>query len=127
MERKNASIDRTKQKAMEKRAQKSGPLAQALWNYACYPYGRENWESLSGVLRGIYGKAPEELKTAEEFWNPAMKRAVKALSDRRFVRDMEEITWMRMEGQFSSSMWRRSCFPAAMTGCAALTCAWRWS
>ena len=108
MERKNASIDRTKQKAMEKRAQKSGPLAQALWNYACYPYGRENWESLSGVLRGIYGKAPEELKTAEEFWNPAMKRAVKALSDRRFVRDMEEITWMRMEGQFSSSMWRRS-------------------
>ena len=46
------------------------------------------------------GKAPEELKTAEEFWNPAMKRAVKALSDRRFVRDMEEITWMRMEGQF---------------------------
>lgn len=59
-------------------------------------------------LTHIYGKEPDELKTAEEFWHPALVKAVAALTDAEFAQEMEEITRMRMMGQFSQSMWRRS-------------------
>lgn len=108
MERKNASLNKGKQEAMERRAAKNGALAKALCDYASYPYGGDRWRKLDAELTGLYGKALQDLKTVEEFWNPKLKRAVAALTDRRFAQDMEEITRMRMEGQFSSSMWRRS-------------------
>lgn len=108
MERKNASLNKGKQEAMERRAAKNGALTKALCDYASYPYGGDRWRKLDAELTGLYGKALQDLKTVEEFWNPKLKRAVAALTDRRFAQDMEEITRMRMEGQFSSSMWRRS-------------------
>ena len=108
MERKNASLNKGKQEAMERRAAKNGALTKALCDYASYPYGGDRWRKLDAELTGLYGKALQDLKTVEEFWNPKLKRAVAALTDRRFAQDMEEISRMRMEGQFSSSMWRRS-------------------
>ncbi|HJC86777.1 MAG TPA: hypothetical protein H9926_02015, partial [Candidatus Eisenbergiella intestinigallinarum] len=108
MERKNASLNKGKQEAMERRAAKNGALTKALWDYASYPYGGDRWRKLDAELTGLYGKALQDLKTVEEFWNSGLKRAVAALTDRQFSQDMEEITRMRMEGQFSSSMWRRS-------------------
>lgn len=108
MERKNACLNKGKQEAMERRAAKNGALTKALCDYASYPYGGDRWRKLDAELTGLYGKALQDLKTVEEFWNPKLKRAVAALTDRRFAQDMEEITRMRMEGQFSSSMWRRS-------------------
>ena len=93
---------------MERRAAKNGALTKALWDYASYPYGGDRWRKLDAELTGLYGKALQDLKTVEEFWNSGLKRAVAALTDRQFSQDMEEITRMRMEGQFSSSMWRRS-------------------
>lgn len=108
MERKNASLNKGKQEAMERRAAKNGALTKALCDYASYPYGGDRWRKLDAELTGLYGKALQDLKTVEEFWNPKLKRAVAALTDRRFAQDMEEIARMRMEGQFSSSMWRRS-------------------
>ena len=108
MERKNASLNKGKQEAMERRAAKNGALTKALWDYAGYPYGGDRWGKLYTELSRLYGKALQDLKTVEEFWNPGLKQAVAALTDRQFSQDMEEITRMRMEGQFSSSMWRRS-------------------
>ena len=108
MERKSASLNKKKQEAMERRAEKSGGLTKALWDYASYPYGGDRWRTLEAELTRLYGKPLQELTTVEEFWNSGLKRAVAALTDRRFSQDMEDITRMRMEGQFSSSMWRRS-------------------
>ena len=93
---------------MERRAAKNGALTKALWDYASYPYGGDRWRKLDAELTGLYGKALQDLKTVEEFWNSGLKRAVAALTETQFSQDMEEITRMRMEGQFSSSMWRRS-------------------
>lgn len=108
MERKNVQINREKYDAMGRLAQRGGALTEALWNYACYPYGGDRWNSLYKELTRLYGKAPEQLGSVEEFWASGLKRAVSSLTDAQFVQDMEEITRMRMEGQFSSSMWRRS-------------------
>ena len=74
MERKNASLNKGKQEAMERRAAKNGALTKALWDYASYPYGGDRWGKLDAELTGLYGKALQDLKTVEEFWNSGLKR-----------------------------------------------------
>ena len=63
MERKNASLNKGKQEAMERRAAKNGALTKALWDYASYPYGGDRWRKLDAELTGLYGKALQDLKT----------------------------------------------------------------
>lgn len=108
MNRSNAEIDKVKTEKMKRRAQQEGGLCKALCDLAYNSYRGNEFSHLWNQLTRIYGKEPNELKTAEEFWHPALVKAVAALTDTEFAQEMEEITRMRMTGQFSQSMWRRS-------------------
>lgn len=107
MERKRASFgaEHEKRKAI---AAREGGLCADLWNYAASYYTSGNFESLWSSLTRLYGKAPNELNTPEQFWHPKLEAAVEKLAGRAFLNDLKEIVAMRMTGQFSNSMWRRS-------------------
>ena len=108
MNRINAEIDKIKTEKMKQKAQKEGGLCKALCDLAYNSYSGNEFSNLWNYLTHIYKKGPDELKTAEEFWHPALTKAVTALTDSAFAQEMKEITEMRMTGQFSQSMWRRS-------------------
>lgn len=107
MERKRANLGPEYQKRKEI-AVREGGLCGDLWNYAASYYSTGYFDDLWNRLTKIYGKAPNELKTPEEFWHPKLEEAIVKLAGKEFLMDLKEIVSMRMTGQFSNSMWRRS-------------------
>ena len=108
MERKTIQLNREKMNQLDAIAEKRGGLCKAVWEYSKYPYGAGKWETLWQELTQIYGKAPSLLATEQDFWHPKLEQVLTELADKSFVADMKEIIHMRMEGQFSRSVWRRS-------------------
>lgn len=107
MERKRAKLGAEYQKRKELAA-KEGGLCADLWNYAASYYTTAYFENLWNSLTKLYGKAPNELKTPKEFWHPKLEEAIEKLAGKELVKDLKEIVSMRMTGQFSNSIWRRS-------------------
>lgn len=85
-----------------------GGLCRNLWNLASNSYSQGAFGTLWEQLIRIYGKQPTKLKSPEEFWHPALKKAVVHLAGKERQADMEEMTRMQMDCQFSTSMFRRS-------------------
>lgn len=108
MERQSAQLNRTKFNELKEKAKKKGGLTEALWGLASNTYSASAYSAAWDALAKMYGKDPLRLKTPEEFWHPELKKAVSFLTGEAFAAEMEELTRMRMEGQFSMSMWRRS-------------------
>ena len=108
MERKTIQLNREKMNQLDAIAEKKGGLCKAVWEYSKYQYGAGNWETLWEELTKIYGKAPSLLEAEQDFWNPKLEQVLTELADKSFVEDMKEMVHMRMEGQFSRSVWRRS-------------------
>ncbi len=108
MERQTIQLDRVRYNEMKAKAEKKGGLCEALWNLAANSYSAGSYDAAWNALAEACGKNPLQLKTPEEFWCPQLKKAAAFLTDDAFVKKMEELTHMRMEGQFSMSMWRRS-------------------
>lgn len=93
---------------IEEKSKFMSELARDLWRYARHNWGNENATKVWNDLTRIYGKEPHLLTKPEEFWHPKLEKAVIELTSRAFLEDMKDIVRMRMEGQFSRSMWRRS-------------------
>lgn len=108
MERQSIQMDRGKYTTLKTKAEKKGGLCEALWNLGANSYSAGSYDAAWDALMTACKKNPLHLKTPEEFWCPEMKKAVAFLIDDAFAAKMEELTRMRMEGQFSMSMWRRS-------------------
>lgn len=108
MERQSIQMDRGKYTTLKTKAEKKGGLCEALWNLGANSYSAGSYDAAWDALMMACKKNPLHLKTPEEFWCPQMKKAVAFLIDDAFAAKMEELTRMRMEGQFSMSMWRRS-------------------
>lgn len=108
MSREYVNTDREKYDRLKQRAEKKGGLVAALWTYAANSYSADAFSNLWRELERIYGKFPNALKTPEEFWHPELKKTIVDLAGTDFQKDMEEIVRMILEGQFSSTMWRRS-------------------
>lgn len=108
MERKTIQSDREKENRLTALAEKKGGLYKAFWDYSRYRYGSGNWEALWKALTEIYGKAPNMLEKEEQFWNRNLEKVLTVLADKSFVADMKTMIHIRMEGQFSNSIWRRS-------------------
>ncbi|MGF0032265.1 DUF4132 domain-containing protein [Bariatricus sp. SGI.154] len=96
------------QKNAKRRALTDGGLADALCNLAANYYGGNAFQSVWQILMRIYGKAPNQVKTIEEFWASSLKNAVIFLVGKDRQADMEAMSQIRLECQFSDSMWRRS-------------------
>lgn len=85
-----------------------GGLCSALCGLANNYYGSNAFDDVWKRLTRMYGKSPTELTTIEEFWKPELKNAVMYVVGKQTLADIEEMTRMRLDCQFSSSMWRRS-------------------
>ena len=85
-----------------------GGLCENICAYGSNFYSRDAFGNLYGKLTKLYGKEPDRLNTLEEFWIPAMKKAVKYMVGASVEADIEEMTKMQMSCQFSHSMYRRS-------------------
>ncbi len=90
------------------RSKTDGGLCSALCGLADNYYGSNAFEDVWNCLTRLYGKSPAELTSIEEFWKPELKNAVMYVVGRQTLADIEEMTRMRLDCQFSSSMWRRS-------------------
>jgi len=101
---------------MKRAAKWHGGLVQALYACSNNSYDSELREKLWQMLTNLYGKAPSQLNTLQEFWHPKLCKAVIQLTDRQFLKDMQDITALRMRGQFSESMYRRS-YRSGNVGC----------
>lgn len=105
-------IDRERWEKMMQKAKKraifDGGLCSALCNLANNYYGSNAFHEVWDQLTKLYKKAPTELSTLEEFWNPALKKAVSHLVGKQTLDDIMKMTEMRLDCQFSATVWRRS-------------------
>lgn len=108
MERKRPELDKNKSDTVKARAEQKGGLCNALWEYASNGYSNYAVQAAWKELTKMYGKAPDMLSDAEEFWNPVLQQAVAYLTDDAYMRKLMCVTRLRLKGQFSDSMWRRS-------------------
>lgn len=112
MKKETLNINRDKWKEIQKKAERrkvtDGGLAAALCNLTTNYYGGSSFQSVWEILTRVYGKSPNQIETIEEFWAPALKNAVIFLVGRDRQADMEEMSRIRLDCQFSQSMWRRS-------------------
>ncbi len=92
----------------ESKGLSDGGLCRDLWNLASNSYSQGAFQALWEQLSRLYGKQPTKLKGPEEFWHPALKKAVAHLAGKERQADMEEMTRMQMDCQFSQTMFRRS-------------------
>lgn len=107
MERKSVKPGKRAEQ-VEAIAKQVGGLTWDLWEYARYSWRNEAYTKVWNDLCKLYRKSPLELKRPEEFWHPELEKAIVKLTNKELLGDMKRILEMKMEGQFSHSMWRRS-------------------
>ncbi len=73
--------------------------------FGCYG---QRFNRLWDMLTKEYGKEPFRLTTLEQFWSAGLARAVSSLVGNAYTEEIHEILQLRMEGQYSSHMWRHS-------------------
>ena len=105
MERKRLDFKRNE---WAKAKENAKGLASQLGIFAGNYYSREAFSEMWSTLTKVYGKAPNELKTLDEFWTPKLKEAVSYYVGKDRLQDIMELSEIQLEGQFSQSMWRKS-------------------
>lgn len=107
MDRKEPQRSEKKWKALQNHADHGTGLLRALAGYTCYRY-RDNWNTeFWSALTKLYRKPMAEL-SAEEFLCRDLKNAFAALAGREMAEKLPQLVALCLEGQFSSSPWRRS-------------------
>jgi len=84
---------------------KTGATA-ALAYHACYPWDHAS-RLLLPELNKLYKKPIQEL-TYDEFFSPALQKAIAPLLDDAWMQKLPALLALRLEGQFSSSVFRKS-------------------
>ena len=107
MERKKPEMDQQKWKAIQNYADNGKGLIGAWAGYTYYRYGG-NWNlELWKALGKLYSKPISQL-SAKEFLCRDLENAFTTLAGKEMAEKIPYIIAMRLEGQFSSSPWRRS-------------------
>ena len=68
----------------------------------------DTFQKLWDALTAEYGREPTFLTSVDQFWCPALARAVISLVGDSYAEEIHEILKLRVEGQYSSSPWRHS-------------------
>ena len=108
MERNKIQRDESRWAELQQTADKGIGLSAALAGCARYSCYGQRFDLLWDMLTKEYGKEPFHLTTLEEFWNLAVVRAVGSLVGSAYTEEIYGILKLRMEGQYSSNMWRHS-------------------
>ena len=108
MERKQPAYERELFDQKLEKARKVGGLTAALAEFATFPHRSELLNKAWQALTRSYGKTPDRVSTVGEFWSPEMAKAVRFLCRSDLAERFPEMLDMLMEGQFSSTWYRRS-------------------
>ena len=84
------------------------PLSKALKDFCLDGYRHDHYPSVRDELTNIYGKAPSAVKTADEFLDRKLLKAIKNLVGKKACDEIAEMVRIRAKGQFSVSFTRRS-------------------
>lgn len=107
MERKKPQMDQQKWKALQNYADNGKGLLRALAGYSYYRYGGNWYTELWNALTKLYSKPITQL-SAKEFLCRDLENAFATLAGKEMAEKAPYMIAMRLEGQFSSSPWRRS-------------------
>ncbi len=83
-------------------------LAEAILACTMNLYSNNAYEMLWKELTACFGKAPVSIKNSDEFFSRKLTEALRELGGDSFVNNVRLLVGMRLTGQFSSSMYRRS-------------------
>lgn len=108
MERKKIERNEQKWAELQQIADKGTGLTAGLAGCARYSCYGQRFNTLWDMLTKEYGKEPFRLTTLDQFWNPALVRAVTSLTGSAYAAEIYEILKLRMDGQYSYHMWRHS-------------------
>ncbi len=90
-------------------AKSDGGLQEALCILgASRAYGSRYHDVVWKRLRALYKQPIHEITALEEFWVPQLEDAVRELAGEQALVDLKEMFEMKLDCQFSGSMWRRS-------------------
>ena len=103
MDRKTPQMDQEKWKMIQNYADTGNGLIGALAQYACYPWNTELWQTLGHLY-----KKPIAQLSAKEFLCRDLENAFTTLAGKEMAEKVPYAIILRLEGQFSSSPWRRS-------------------
>ena len=107
MERKKPQFDQQKWKAIQDQAKDRNDLVGVLAWCSIYRFGGGKQTELWDILTKLYGKPLNQL-SAKEFFCRDLENAFTTLAGKEMAKKVPYIIAMRIEGQFSSSPWRRS-------------------
>lgn len=108
MERRKVERNEARWAELQQVADKGSGLSALLAGCVRYGIYGQRFYDLWSMLTKEYGQAPSQLTTLEQFWIPALERAVRSLAGPACTDQIREILALRMEGQFSQHMWRHS-------------------
>ncbi len=107
MEKRMPERDEKKWNILKNQAERAGGLVGALAAYACQHGSNNRLMPLWRELEKLWGKEPAQL-SREEFLSPELVGAFAALAGRELADKLPGIVALRMEGQFSNDIHRRS-------------------
>ncbi len=105
MEKRFIHIDRQKQETLRNYAKTGSGLVAIFARFQSGSFGY--YPQLLRDLNDYYGKPLTQL-TKEEFFCPELLQAFETLAGKELARKLPRLVELRLEGQFSQSMWRRS-------------------
>ena len=96
---------------MENMRKKIGLLdsfGKVLFAYCESPYNRDAFNNLWQAMIKQSGKRPDTYETVDELLNRQMIHSLKSMLGKPFVEEVRELIALRMQGQYSTSPYRRS-------------------
>ena len=107
MKRDMPQLDKQKETAIKDHAKNSKGLLQAMAGYSLLRYTDNWWAILWNELAKLYPKPLSQL-SAREFLCPDLENAFTILAGEEMAQKLPHLIALRLEGQFSSTPWRRS-------------------
>lgn len=83
-------------------------FGRVLYAYCESPYNKDTFSNLWQAMIRQSGKRPDTYKDVDELLNRQMIHSLKSMLGKSFAEEVKELVNLRMQGQYSSSMYRKS-------------------
>lgn len=108
MEQKRVEFESEQWSAARKKAKKLGKAAEALITLGEHSFDGEAFGTLFDHFAAPLLKKQQSFQQIEQFYTPELSKLLRELTDEDYEADFPALLALRAEGQFSSSMVRRS-------------------
>ncbi|MBR3357175.1 MAG: DUF4132 domain-containing protein [Solobacterium sp.] len=83
-------------------------FGRILFAYCGSPYSRDAFNDLWQAMVKQSGKRPDTYESVDELLNRQMLHSLKSMLGKPFIEEVRELIQLRMQGQYSTSLYRRS-------------------